>query len=127
MIQSRAMRVAVVLFAITACGPITYVSEVTRGAQNAVDQARSQEADKYSPYYWTRAVEYLHASREDVARADFQGANRFGRLAREAAELAANEAEVARKDHRAAPSLAPAKDLATPAPQKLAPVKDEAP
>ena len=119
------MRLAVVVLCagLAACGPITYVSEVTRGAQSAVDQARSVEADKYSPYYWTRAVQYLHASREDVARADFQGANRFGRLAREAAELASNEAEVAKKDHRALPTVAPAKDDAPPV--KLAPVKDE--
>jgi sRNA-binding protein len=121
------MRVAVVvaLCAVAACGPITYVSQVTRGAQNAVDQARAAEADKYSPYYWTRATEYLHASREDVARADFQGANRFGRLAQEAAELATNEAMVAKKEHREAPSLAPAKDTEKAAPVKLAPVKDE--
>ncbi len=122
------MRLVVVLCAVAACGPITYVSEVTRGAQNAVDQARTNEADKYSPYYWTRAVQYLNASREDVARADFQGANRFGRLAREAAELASNEAEVARKEHKAPPSLAPAKDGEKPERSektKLAPVKDD--
>jgi len=110
-----------------ACGPITYVSEVSHGASNAVDLAREAHADKYSPYYWTRAVNYLQAARESVARADFQGANRFGRLAREAAELAANEATTAPKT---APvkEVAPAKEVTpppvAPAKEPVAPAKD---
>ncbi len=81
-----------------ACGPIAYINEVTRKASTAVDRARAVEADKYAPYWWTRATQYLVAAREDAARADFQGANRFGRLAREAAEKAVEEAAIASKD-----------------------------
>lgn len=119
--MSRVLVLACALAA-AACGPITYLGEVTRGAQTAVDQARAQQADKYAPYYWTRAVNYLRAAREEAARADFQGANHFGRLAREAAELAANEASTA---DRKGGEVAPAKDGGEPAPaKKLAPAKD---
>lgn len=114
-----AMRALVLLF-VVGCGPIRYVGDVTRGAQTAVDQARDAQAEKYAPYYWTRAVQYLHAAREDAARADFQGANHFGRLAREAAELAANEATVADKHEKPIVPVAPAKakDDAPVAPAK---------
>jgi hypothetical protein len=92
-------RVIVVLFAaMTACGPIVYVNEVTRRASDAVETARQAQADKYAPYWWTRATQYLHQARVKAARADFQGANRFGRLASEAADKAAEEAAVAARD-----------------------------
>ena len=102
-----------------ACGPIRYIGDVTRGASTAVDQARDAHADRYSPYHWTRAVQYLHAAREDAARADWQGANHFGRLSRESAELATNESEVAAKeDGRPPAKVAPAKDTIHAAPAK---------
>ena len=78
-----------------ACGPVAYVNQVTRGAQSALDEAKAANADKYSPYWWTRATQYLHMAREVAAHADFQGANRFGRLASEAARQAKAEAEAA--------------------------------
>src|ERR1700754_4539983 len=81
------------LLATAACGPIRYLGDVTRGASTAVDQARDAHADRYSPYHWTRAVQYLHAAREDAARADWQGANHFGRLPRGAARLETNAPE----------------------------------
>jgi len=109
-----AMRGVAWICLLTACGPVVYVSEVTRNASDAVEAARAARADKYSPYYWTRANEYLHAAREEAAHADFQGANRFGRLATEAATKALEEAE----KHPA--------ESAKPAPAKtgIAPPKD---
>jgi hypothetical protein len=77
---------------VAACGPIEYVNTVTRGADSAIEQARAANAAKWSPYYWTRAVEYLHEARVRGASADFQAANRFGRLAEEAAAKARDEA-----------------------------------
>jgi hypothetical protein len=74
-----------------ACGPIGYVSNV-RSASTAVDEARAVNAAKYAPYEWTRAVEYLHAARAEAAMADFEAANRFGRLATEAATKAKADA-----------------------------------
>jgi hypothetical protein len=106
---------ALTLAAVTAsCGPIAYINQVTRDASTKVDRARSLEAEKYSPYWWTRAVTYLRMAREVAAHADFQGANRFGRLSAESAEKAAAEAEVIRKD----PSKAPVNPNVGPAPAK---------
>jgi hypothetical protein len=80
------------------CGPITYVGDVTRRASDAVDAARAAQAEKYAPYWWTRATQYLHKAREVAAHADFQGAARFGRLATEAANQAVADAHVAAGD-----------------------------
>jgi sRNA-binding protein len=76
-----------------ACGPVVYVNEVTRHADDAVAAARHAEAEKLAPYWWTRATQYLHKARERAAHADFQGANRFGRLATEAARQAIVDAQ----------------------------------
>jgi len=101
------------------CGPVAYVSQVTFDADNAVAAARAANAEKYSPYWWTRATQYLHMAREVAAHADFQGANRFGRLATEAAKNARTEAE-----QGAARGPAPAKPDEGSA---VAPAKDDAP
>jgi hypothetical protein len=105
------------------CGPIRYVGQVQR-AEAAVDAARAAHADSYSPYWWTRATQYLRKARALAGYADFQGANRFGRLAAEAANVAEQEAVVAGKDRAPPPSddkrrVAPAKD-----PPAVAPAKD---
>jgi DNA-binding LytR/AlgR family response regulator len=101
--------VLAVVVGFAGCGPIVYVNEVTRRAANAVDEARAAEADKYSPYYWTRANEYLRKARELAAHADMQEANRYGRLSSEAAELALEEATKAKAAPKRTPT-APAKD-----------------
>jgi hypothetical protein len=107
----------VALLAIGACGPGRYIAQVRR-ASDAVDEARAAHADTLAPYWWTRALQYLHKAREIAAHADYQGANRFGRLATEAANQAADEARLAAKDPQrrpldpaiAPPTVAPAKD-----------------
>jgi len=109
--------VAALAAALAACGPITYVGE-TRKATDAVAAARAVQAEKYAPYWWTRATQYLHKAQEVAAHADFQGANRFGRLATEAANKATEEATLAAKD----PSRRPL-DL----PPDVAPAKDQSP
>ena len=126
------MRAALVILvlALTACGPVAYVSEVTRKASDRVEKARAAEADKYAPYYWTRAREYLHKARERAAYADYQGANRFGRLASEAADLAEQAAVEAKKDPSKRPldmkpDVAPAKPKDVDDETPLAPAKEQ--
>ena len=77
---------------VAACGPIEYVNTVTRGANDAIAQARAANAAKWAPYYWTRAVEYQHEARVRAASADFQAANHFGQLAEDAARQATSDA-----------------------------------
>jgi len=110
------------------CGPITYVGDVAHRASDAVDTARAAQAEKYAPYWWTRATEYLHKAREVAAHADFQGAQRFGRLAAEAANQAAIDARLAARDpskrpRDLVPDVAPARTTDAP----VAPVAPVAP
>jgi hypothetical protein len=102
------IRIVVVLLALGGCGSIVYINDVTRSATTSIDAARAAEADKYSPYYWTRAEQYLIKARERAAHADFQGANRFGRLAAAAAQLAEQDAIAAKKNPSS--TVAPAKE-----------------
>ncbi|HEX7836102.1 MAG TPA: hypothetical protein VF469_01500, partial [Kofleriaceae bacterium] len=107
------------------CGPITYVGDVSHRASDAVDAARAAQAEKYAPYWWTRATEYLHKAREVAAHADFQGADRFGRLAAEAANQAAIDARIAARDlskrpRDLPPDVAPARTTDAP----IAPTRD---
>ena len=102
------MKRLVVLIALSGCGSIVYINDVTRSATTSIEAARAAQADKYSPYYWTRAEQYLMKARERAAHADFQGANRFGRLAAAAAQLAEQDAIAAKKDPKS--TVAPAKE-----------------
>ncbi len=115
--------VAAILAGLAGCGPIGYVGEVTLRASSAVDAARAAHADRYAPYWWTRATQYLHEARELAAHADFQGANRFGRLATEAADRATEEATIAARD----PSKRPLDDKPDVAPAKESPPPSAAP
>lgn len=72
----------------TGCGSVIYVNQVTRKASTSVEAAKAAEADVYAPYHYTLAVHYLRKSREEAAAADFQAANRFGRMSYKAAETA---------------------------------------
>ncbi|MBA3454164.1 MAG: DUF4398 domain-containing protein [Deltaproteobacteria bacterium] len=121
--EMRVIASALVIMTAVACGPIAYVNEVTRRASTSVDAARAAQADKYAPYYWTRATQYLHQARVKAAKSDWQGANRFGRLATEAADQAVIDAEIAAKDPskrplELKPEVAPAKGDSKPAPAK---------
>jgi hypothetical protein len=73
---------------VVGCGPVTYINQVTRKASTDVEAARAAQADQYAPYYFTLAVEYLRKAREEAAHADFQSANRLGRMASRAARRA---------------------------------------
>ncbi len=105
---------------LSACGPIVYVNEVTRDATTQVALARAAQAERYAPYWWTRATQYLHQARLKAASADFQGANRFGRLATESADKAIEEAKIAAKD----PTKRPLEPGGEPAPPDVAPAKE---
>ena len=115
MARSRLLAAAVLaVAAASGCGPVAYVL-VTRHASSSIDKARAAQADKYAPYWWTRATQYFHKAKEIAAHADFQGANRFGRLAAEAADQAAADAALAAKEPSKRPvdpdnHVAPAKD-----------------
>jgi hypothetical protein len=90
--RARAICLGAALAIYGACGPIEYVSHVTTGAGPAIEAARSADAAKWSPYWWTRANEYFHKAREEAAYSHFEAANHFGRLSEDAAAKAREEA-----------------------------------
>lgn len=57
-----------------------------------MEEARSIDAQRYAPYEWYAAVEYLHKAREMAGVADFEAAIEFGhksaKLAKKARDLA---------------------------------------
>ena len=95
-----------IAMAMSGCGPIEYVQHVTMGANDKVEAARAADAEKWSPYWWTRAREYLHEAKVQAAYAHFQAANRFGELSEDAADKAREEAL-----RRAANPAAAAKEM----------------
>jgi hypothetical protein len=113
--RGRALPLLAVLgLAALACGPVRYVTDVGRAAA-AVEDARAARADKYAPYWFTRATEYLHQAREVAGHADYEAASRFGRIAADAATRAATDARIAARDPSKRPpdlppDVAPAKD-----------------
>src|SRR5207302_6715069 len=83
------------------------------------------QAEKYAPYWWTRATEYLHKAREVAAYADYQGASRFGRIAASAATRAAADARIAAHDpSKRPPGLPPDVAPARPTEAPVAPSRD---
>jgi hypothetical protein len=78
----------VVLALSPGCGPVQYVSQVTRRAAAEVAAARSAGAERYAPYEFTAAQEFLHKAREEAGYADYQAAIRFGNKAEEHAKKA---------------------------------------
>jgi hypothetical protein len=77
------------------CGPVQYVSQVSGRASAALASAKSAGADKYAPYEYTMATQYLHKAREEEGYSDHQAAIRFGKKA----EIFANKARRIALDH----------------------------
>ncbi len=136
------LRVVILAVSLAACGPVTYIGEVRR-ASDAIDEAKVARAETLAPYWFTRATQYLHKAREVAAHADYQAANRFGRIATESAHKAVDDAHVAEKDAQqrldtpvkdapaepgkapaVEPAKAPAVEPAKASPAKVAPAKD---
>jgi hypothetical protein len=103
--------VAFLLATLTAggCGPIEYLNQVASKAASAVAAAKQAEADRYAPYEYTAAEEYLHKAREEGGYAEYQVAIEYGRRAEDLANRAraiaiSKQAESASKSSRQSPA-----------------------
>jgi hypothetical protein len=101
--------VIVALAPLTACGPVEYISQVGNKAASAVSSAKLAQADRYAPYEYTAAEEYLHKAREEAGYAEYQDAIEYGRRSEELANRAraisvAKLAEQASKSSRVTPA-----------------------
>jgi hypothetical protein len=70
------------------CGPVEYINQVGNKAASAVSAAKLAEADRYAPYEYTAAEEYLHKAREEGGYAQYQDAIDYGHKAEDLANRA---------------------------------------
>ena len=80
--------VPMLLAPILGCGPVEYINQVGNKAASAVSAAKLAEADRYAPYEYTAAAEYLHKAREEAGHAEYEDAIEYGRKAEELANRA---------------------------------------
>jgi hypothetical protein len=78
-----ALAACVVLVA--GCGPVEYINQVGIKAASAVSAAKLAQADRYAPYEYTAAEEYLHKAREEASYAEYEDAIDYGEKAEELA------------------------------------------
>ena len=76
------------LATLSGCGPIEYINQVGNKAASAVSAAKLAQADRYAPYEFTGAEEYLHKAREEAGYAQYQDAIEYGHRAEELANRA---------------------------------------
>src|SRR5205085_8730716 len=70
------------------CGPVEYISQVGNRAASAVSSAKLAQADRYAPYEYTAAEEYLHKAREEGGYSQYEDAIEYGHRAEELANRA---------------------------------------
>jgi hypothetical protein len=80
---ARAAALLAGLFAVAAggCGPIEYLSQVSRRAEQTLERARREGAATYAPYELTAATEYLDQAREEASHSQYGPALEYGRRA----------------------------------------------
>ena len=82
------MVLAPLLASVLGCGPVEYINQVGNKAASAVSAAKLASAERYAPYEYTAAEEYLHKAREEAGHAEYQDAIEYGRKAEELANRA---------------------------------------
>jgi hypothetical protein len=70
------------------CGPVEYINQVSNRAASAVSSAKLASAERYAPYEYTAAQEYLHKAREEAGYAQYQDAIEYGHRAEDYANRA---------------------------------------
>jgi hypothetical protein len=70
------------------CGPIEYLNQVGYKAAGAVAAAKRAQADRYAPFEYTAAEEYLHKAREEAGYSQYETSLQYGRQAEEMANRA---------------------------------------
>jgi hypothetical protein len=71
-----------------ACGPVEYINQVSSRAASAVSAAKLASAERYAPYEYTAAQEYLHKAREEAGHAEYEDAIDYGHKAEDLANRA---------------------------------------
>ncbi len=79
---------APLMVSLLGCGPVEYINQVGNKAASAVSAAKLASAERYAPYEYTAAEEYLHKAREEAGHAEYLDAIEYGRKAEDLANRA---------------------------------------
>jgi hypothetical protein len=71
-----------------ACGPIQFISQVTIRAEKSVAAAKLNQAEKYAPYEYWKAVSFLEEAKHRAGFGDYQTSYRYGKKAQKMADKA---------------------------------------
>ena len=101
------------------CGPVEYISQVGNKAASAVSAAKLAQADRYAPYEYTAAEEYLHKAREEAGYSEYQDSIEYGQKAEDLANRAraiavSKQAEAASQSTRTTPASEQEEPAPTP-------------
>ncbi|MFA6032373.1 MAG: DUF4398 domain-containing protein [Myxococcota bacterium] len=111
------MRKVLLLIAMAAlvsgCGPV-WAQKVISEATGKLNAAETADAEKYSPYEYYCAGEYLHQARYKESYSQFERAVDYGKLALEFATTALEKSQVAKGLSPQPPPAAPAVNKAGP-------------
>jgi len=109
------------------CGPVEYINQVTVRAASALAAAKKVGADRYAPYEYTAAEEYLHKAREEGGYAEYQDAIEYGHRAEEMADRAKAITVTRMSEPVSAtpPAAAPASDAPAAGPESGRDGRDE--
>jgi Domain of unknown function (DUF4398) len=126
-LEALAALMLVAALGASGCGPIEYINQVSVKAAGAVSAAKLAQADRYAPYEYTAAEEYLHKAREEAGYAEYEDAIEFGRRAEELADKgrAIAVAKLSQSAGSASSAATPASESREPAPRS--PSEDESP
>ena len=75
------------------CGAVYHTGSMV-AANSAFEEARLAGAEKWSPYEFYRAQEYLAKSREEAGYSDFEAAIHFAKVSNRASEAALKKSAV---------------------------------
>ncbi len=81
------------LVGLAGCGGL-YHSGVIVGANSRFEEARLAGAEKWAPYEFYKAQEYLAKSREEAGYSDFESAIHFAKVSKRSAEAALKKASM---------------------------------
>ena len=76
----------------SACGPIQSTAWLI-DAHKSIDEARSQNAEAFAVYEWTRATLYFDKAREEAGYADYEQAVDYAKKAHAAALKAVEQSK----------------------------------
>jgi hypothetical protein len=102
------------------CGPADYLNTTVLKATRRVAEAKAAGAERWAPYEFWTALEYLHMSKEKAAYADYLASWHYGRKAMRmgtlARKLAAEKGQAAPSVTISPPSQIPVKIESAPKP-----------